>query len=130
MESPIYLFKHRDTEFISVIVKIAQSNNRLSYEYKAPLLVAQHSRHSVDESEPKASIKDIFKSPNLSTTIILSLSQFLFYFGFVGCLLSFPQILASRSMETTYIVLISQQLSGLLGLVLASKMVDSCFGRK
>mmetsp|Transcript_7811 Transcript_7811/g.7669 ORF Transcript_7811/g.7669 Transcript_7811/m.7669 type:complete len:236 (+) Transcript_7811:227-934(+) len=109
---------------------MAQSNNRLSYEFKAPLLISEHPPGTIDDFGHHASVKDIFKSPNCFTTIMLSLSQFLFYFSFIGCLLLFPHILASQSMETTYIVLISQQLSGLLGLILASKMVDTCFGRK
>jgi len=120
LESPIYLFGNRNDEFVDVIVKIARSKGRVSYAEKAPLLVP-------DQTEPglaTRSLKDIFGVPYLYSTVLLSVIQCCFYFGFTGILFFLPSFLHVGSMTDTYVLLIVQQASGVVGLLLSTLLVD------
>lgn len=131
LESPIYLYKKNgDTEFVSVIIKMAKSNNRYSYEIKAPLLVSENPQSELESSDSKSSIKEIFRSEYLYTTLMLSLTQALYYFSFMGILLFLPTFLAHESGDWSYIILIAEQVAGIAGLFVTSKLIDTAFGRK
>lgn len=115
------------------MIKIANKNNRFSFEVRAPLLLQDTSNGDSQENykvKPHLPFLNIFKSPYLKATIFLTTAISLFNFSYNGILLFLPKFLQVERMEDRYFILGLQQASGMVGLIIATYMVDSPLGRK
>eukprot|EP00358_Blepharisma_japonicum_P001065 CAMPEP_0202948918 /NCGR_PEP_ID=MMETSP1395-20130829/14770_1 /ASSEMBLY_ACC=CAM_ASM_000871 /TAXON_ID=5961 /ORGANISM="Blepharisma japonicum, Strain Stock R1072" /LENGTH=414 /DNA_ID=CAMNT_0049651471 /DNA_START=88 /DNA_END=1332 /DNA_ORIENTATION=- len=129
LESPIFLYGNRNTEFVSVMVGIAKENKRFSFAIRAPLLVSENDEEQY-KVVPHLPFSNIFKDPYTRATIFLTISISLFNFCYNGILLFLPKFLQVDDMGERYLILGIQQVSGICGLVVAMYMVDSGFGRR
>ena len=126
LESPIYLYRSRDSNFHLVIREMAQSNGRSSYDdIRVPFLA----RDSIDEQRSYG-LQDVFAGVYCKISSVLSVSLCIFTFALYGIILFEPILLDSLAPNEQYYIQVSNQAFGMLGLLVSSYLVDSRLGRK
>ena len=128
LESPIFLYRSRDSNFHYVIREIAQSNGRSSYDdMTVPFLFKE-----TEDPDYQLSygLKDIFKGKFFAITTILTINQLFFVFSLYGILFFEPSLLKILAPEEQYYIQVSDQIFGITGIFVSVYAVDGFLGRK
>jgi MFS transporter, putative metabolite:H+ symporter len=127
LESPIFLYRNRNSHFHYVIREIAQSNGRSSYDnITLPFLINEN----ISNTDESVGIKQIFTGKYLKITVILSFVGSVFTFALYGLLFFEPSLLKILVPGEQYYIQLSDQGFGICGLFISTYLVDSGLGRK
>lgn len=131
LESPIYLHGKGSYEYKSVLYRIAQINGKEHlYDVSGPLMEDIEVGYAQSPVKVTSSILDILKGEHLYTTVFLTLAHSIGNFSATGFLIMLPLFLPIKTQVEIYSIILIQQVCGVPGMFIASKLIDSSLGRR
>lgn len=128
LESPIYLYEQGNPEYRDVLYKIAEFNSKSNYEIPAPFVEDIEQGDSIVHKTQ--SLFTILKGEYLYTTVCLTLAHAIGNFSATGFMIMLPLFLPIKTQVEIYAIILIQQVCGVPGMFIASRLIDTQLGRR